>query len=203
MNILFATVFILSAAILLFISPDSFLTALLEASSKSATLCVSLLATYSVWLGLMQVWEDSGVSRAVSRLLKPAAKKLFKTDDEETLNAVAMNASVNLLGISGAATPYGIRAALLLDKSPQADHASAMLFVINATSIQLLPTSIIGIRTALKSVAPADIVLPTLITTAFSTLLGVLLVYALIPPKRAKRAAKNGAVFLERRGAGI
>lgn len=184
MNILFATVFILSAVILLFISPDTFLSALLDGSSKSATLCLSLLATYSVWLGLMQVWEDSGVSRAVSRLLKPVAKKLFKTDDEETLNALAMNASVNLLGISGAATPYGIRAAQLLDNSPNAEHSSAMLFVINATSIQVLPTSIIAIRTALRSVAPADIVLPTLFTSLFSTLLGVALVYLLVPIKK-------------------
>lgn len=184
MNILFATVFILSAVILLFISPDTFLSALLDGSSKSATLCLSLLATYSVWLGLMQVWEDSGVSRAVSRLLKPVAKKLFKTDDEETLNALAMNASVNLLGISGAATPYGIRAAQLLDNAPNAEHSSAMLFVINATSIQVLPTSIIAIRTALRSVAPADIVLPTLFTSLFSTLLGVALVYLLVPIKK-------------------
>ena len=184
MNILFVTVFILSAVILLFISPDTFLSALLDGSSKSATLCLSLLATYSVWLGLMQVWEDSGVSRAVSRLLKPVAKKLFKTDDEETLNALAMNASVNLLGISGAATPYGIRAAQLLDNSPNAEHSSAMLFVINATSIQVLPTSIIAIRTALRSVAPADIVLPTLFTSLFSTLLGVALVYLLVPIKK-------------------
>lgn len=197
MNILFATVFILSAVILLFISPDTFLSALLDGSSKSATLCLSLLATYSVWLGLMQVWEDSGVSRAVSRLLKPVAKKLFKTDDEETLNALAMNASVNLLGISGAATPYGIRAAQLLDNSPNAEHSSAMLFVINATSIQLLPTSIIAIRTALHSVAPADIVLPTLCTSLFSTLLGVVLVYLLVPTK------KRAPISLKIKGAGM
>ena len=184
MNILFATVFILSAVILLFISPDTFLSALLDGSSKSATLCLSLLATYSVWLGLMQVWEDSGVSRAVSRLLKPVAKKLFKTDDEESMNALAMNASVNLLCLSGAATPYGIRAAQLLDNSPNAEHSSAMLCVINATSIQVLPTSIIAIRTALRSVAPADIVLPTLFTSLFSTLLGVALVYLLVPIKK-------------------
>ena len=136
MNILFVTVFILSSIILLFISPDTFLSALLDGSSKSATLCLSLLATYSVWLGLMQVWEDSGVSRAVSRLLKPVAKKLFKTDDEETLNALAMNASVNLLGISGAATPYGIRAAQLLDRAPNAEH----YIKVKNEKIQLLGT---------------------------------------------------------------
>ena len=93
-----------------------------------------------------------------------------------------MNMSVNLLGISGAATPYGIKAAKLLDASPHAEYSSAMLFVINATSIQLIPTSIIGIRTALGSVAPADILLPTIFTTAFSTLFAVGLIFLLFTP---------------------
>ena len=207
MNLLFAFIFILSSVFLLFLSPDSFLPSLLGGASKSATLCVSLIATYSVWLGLMNVWKDSGVTDCVSKLVRPLTKKLFKTEDEETVSAISMNLSVNLLGISGAATPYGIQAARLLDKSEHAEYASAMFFVLNATSIQLIPTSIIGIRVALKSGAPADIVLPTLLTTAFSTLVGALLVRVFIPPKKAakQRAAKheNRRGFLQTRGAGL
>ncbi|MBQ7924213.1 MAG: hypothetical protein IJ329_02790 [Clostridia bacterium] len=186
MNILFTCVFLLSTLILLFISPENFLSALLDGASRSGSICISLLATYSVWLGLMKVWEDSGVSRGVSKLLKPLAKKLFKTDDMQTLDAISMNLSVNLLGISGAATPYGIKAAQLLDKSPHAEYASSMLFALNATSIQLIPTSIIGVRVAMQSAAPTDIVIPTLITTAFSTILAVVLTRLLIPPKKQR-----------------
>ena len=205
MNTLFALIFILADIILLFLSPENFLSALLDGASKSATLCLSLLSTYSVWLGLMKVWEASGVTRGVSRMVKPVAKKLFKTDDEEALDAVCMNLSVNLLGISGAATPYGIRAAQLLDKTEEAEYSSSMLFVLNATSIQLIPTSIIGIRVALNSAAPTDIILPTLITTVFSTLLGVVLTRLLIPPKAAKRKkrAHAGVKILKTKGAGI
>lgn len=188
MNILFTSVFILANFLLLVLNPDGFLPALLDGASKSATLCLSLIATYSVWLGLMEVWKQSGITKAVSRLLKPLTKKLFKTSDEETIDALCMNLSVNLLGISGAGTPYGIRSAQLLDKSENAEYASAMLFVVNATSIQLIPTSIIGIRVALGSLSPADIVIPTLITTAFSTIIGIILTRLLIPPVRKKRA---------------
>lgn len=198
MNPLFATVFILATAILLVLSPDTFLSTLLLGASKSASLCVSLLATYSVWLGLMRVWEDCGLSHGVSKILKPLARKLFKTDDKETLDSVCMNLSVNLLGISGAATPYGIRAAQLLDKSDEAEYASSMLFVLNATSIQLIPTSIIGVRVALGSTSPADILIPTLITTAFSTAIGVILTRLLIPPKRTKKVD----AFFQKQGAG-
>ncbi len=188
---------------MLFLAPENFLPTLLQGATKSASLCLSLVSTYAVWLGLMNVWKDSGVTGAVSRLMKPLAKKLFKTDDSETLHAVCMNMSVNLLGISGAATPYGIKAANLLDQSESAEYSSSMLFVINATSIQLIPTSIIGVRTALHSVSPADIILPTFFTTLFSTLLAVALVRLLIPPKprEVKRITATKKVLT--RGAGI
>ncbi len=188
---------------MLFLAPETFLPTLLQGATKSATLCFSLVSTYAVWLGLMNVWKDSGVTGAVSRLMQPLAKKLFKTEDVETLDAVCMNMSVNLLGISGAATPYGIKAAKLLDQSESAEYSSSMLFVINATSIQLIPTSIIGVRTALHSVAPADIILPTLITTAFSTLLAVVLVRLLIPPKTRKIKPIVATKKLLTKGAGI
>ena len=191
MNAIFSVIFILSAVILLFINPDAFLSTLLDGAAKSASLCVSLLATYSVWLGLMRIWEDSGVSRNFSKLLSPLCKKLFRTDDTKTLDAVCMNISVNLLGISGAATPYGVQAANLLNTSPYPDRALCMLFVLNATSLQLIPTSIIGVRTALGSSAPSDIVLPTLIATVFSTLLGALLVTLFVPLKQAPMYAMN------------
>jgi spore maturation protein A len=146
------------------------------------------VATYSVWLGLMRLWQDSGLSKKIAKFFRPIARRLFKTDDEETLENLCMNLSVNFLGISGAATPYGIAAARLLDKSEHADYASAMFFVLNATSLQLIPTSIIGIRVALHSAAPTDIILPTLFTTAFSTLFGALLTYIFMGEKKETTA---------------
>lgn len=199
MNALFSIIFLCCCVILLIIAPESFLPTLLDGASKSASLCASLLCTYAVWLGLMRVWEDSGLSAKLCKTLRPVAKKLFLCEDERTLDSVCMNLSVNLLGISGAATPYGVRSAQLLCSAPQPDYALSMLLVINATSIQLIPTSVIGVRVALGSVSPADIVLPTLITTAFSTLLGIAVVRAVFLQKdRGRYALKRKS-----KGAGI
>ena len=175
MNILFGVIFLISTGALLFLNPDSFLQTMLDGASKSATTCVALLSSYAVWLGLMRVWEDSGVANGISKFLKPITRKLLKTEDEGALNAACMNMSVNLLGISGAATPYGIQTAQLLDKTPNAEYSSAMFFVLNATSLQIFPSSMIAVRVALHSANPNDIILPTLLATAFSTILGVLL----------------------------
>ena len=190
MNAIFTVVFFISTLLLLCTSPDLFLSALLDGAGKGASICVSLVATYSIWLGLMRVWEDSGVAQSISRITKPLARKLFKTEDDETLQALSMNLSVNLLGISGAATPYGIRAAKLLDKTDNAEYASAMLFVLNATSLQLIPTSIIGVRVAMHSASPNYVVIPTLLATLLSTLLGVFLTRLFIPPHKVNKPEK-------------
>ena len=202
MNTLFTVIFLVSTFFMLCCSPQTFLSALLDGAQKSATVCVSLLSSYVVWLGLMQVWEDSGLTGALSKRLKPLAKKIFKTDDNETLNAVCMNLSVNLLGISGAGTAYGIKAAKLLDRSPEAEYSSSLFFVLNATSIQLFPTSLIAMRISMQSATPNDVVLPILLTSLFSTLLGVLLTQIFI-----RKNACSGFSFKpkkkETRGAGV
>jgi spore maturation protein A len=184
MNILFALLVSICGAVLLLRAPDLFFATLLDGASKAATTCLALLASYAVWMGLIQVWQDCGIARKVARLVKPAAKRLLKTEDEEALTAVSMNLSVNLLGISGAATPYGIQAANLLDKTENAEFASAMFFVLNATSLQLLPASMVAVRTSFGSANPADIILPTLLTTLFSTLVGIILTFAFLRPKK-------------------
>ena len=166
MNAIFLFLFIVCGSAVLFTDPELFLTTVLEGASSAASLCIALLASYAVWLGLMQVWEESGLTRRVSRLVKPLAKKLF----HKRFHA----------GIGSAATPYGIEAVKLLDKSPRAEYASCMFFALNATSIQLIPTSVVGVRAALGSGAPTDIILPTILTTALTTLLACTLVWLFI-----------------------
>lgn len=206
MNVLFCVVVVLSVCIFMIQDPQIFLSSMLDGASKSAVLCFSLIATYAVWLGLMRVWQDSGLTNVISKRIRPLTRKLLKTNDLQTLDCLTMNLTVNLLGISGAATPYGIQGAKLLDKTENAEYSSAMFFVLNATSLQVIPTSVIGVRTALKSAAPADIVLPTILTSAFSTLLAALLVFLLIRKNTAVVMQKNSG-FLRKtakiKGAGM
>ncbi len=199
MNLLFFVIFLLSTLLLLCTAPDNFVGALLSGAGKGAATCVSLVASYALWMGLMQIWQDSGVTRGVSKLVKPLAKRLFRTDDEAALAAVSMNLSVNLLGIAGASTAYGIKAAKLLDKTENAEYASAMLFVLNAASLQLLPTSAIAARFAMQSVNPYDILPPCFLASLFSVALSVALTKLFFAPHRAPVSERIG----KRREAGI
>lgn len=199
MNTIFALLFAVCTFLLLCTSPETFLTSMLDGGGRAATLCVSFIATYSVWMGLMKVWEDSGVAKGASKLLKPLARWLLKTNDEEALSAACMSFSVNMLGISGAATPYGVKTAQLLDRTENAEYASAMFFVLNATSLQLIPTSMVAVRASLGSANPTDIILPTLLATVFSTVLGVALTMLFLRPKKAEKAWKTRADFIPKK----
>ena len=202
MNILFTILFLLCLFLLLCTAPELFLSSLLEGAGKGASICISLIATYSVWMGLIQLWEDCGIARAVSKRLKPFLKWLFKTEDEEALQSISMNVSVNLLGLSGASTPYGIQAISLLDKTENAEYASALLFVLNATSLQLFPTSLLAVRVAMHSVSPYDIVFPILLASLFSSAVGFFLTKTFIRPTKTLPLMKR-SVLCESKGAGL
>ena len=186
MNAIFFFLFFLGGTAVLFTDAELFLSTVLEGAGASASLCVSLLASYAVWLGLMQVWQESGVTKKLSNTLSPLLSRLFKTQNEATVSAISMNLATNMLGIGSASTPYGIEAVKGLASSPQAEYATSLFFVINATSIQLIPTAVVGLRSALGSGSPADIILPTLLVSSLSTLLACALVRIFIPPKRKR-----------------
>ncbi len=174
MNAIFAGVFAAATVLFLFLDPDGFLPAMLSGGEKAALLCLDLLAVYCVWLGFFKVLEKSGLAEKISRLFSPLAKKLFRTDDSEAIYCAGSNLSANMLGLPGAPTPLGIKATRrFLDTGNE--RAADLLFVLNATSLQLLPTTVIALRIAEGSAAPMDVFLPTLLSTLVSTLAGVLL----------------------------
>lgn len=185
MNVIFTVVFIASLLIMTITAPDKLLSSLLGGAERSAKTALTLFCIYAVWMGLSRLAEKSGLSRGAARALKPLSKKLFKTDNQAALENLAMNMSCNLLGIGGAATPFAVKAIGELEKDKN-DWAQKLLFIINATSIQLIPSTVIALRAGAGSGAAFDIFLPSLICTAFSTVFAVC-AYALITKLTAKR----------------
>ena len=114
-------------------------------------------------------------------------KKLFKVQNTEQIKYISYNISANILGLGNASTPSGINAIKSMEKDlPKTKFAMLMLVVVNSTSIQLLPTTVIGIRASAGSVSPSDIILPSLFGSIISTLVGVLLLFVYKKIKREK-----------------
>ena len=169
---------LLGTAALLVVNPSATFSSMLDASANAVELCISLCAIYAVWLGILEILDKSGLSDKLAKLLRPVIRKLFKNSDEKIHKFIAVNISANMLGLGNAATPYGIKAMNALDdKSGVATQSMIMLMVLNATSIQLIPSTTIGLRIAAGSNSPSDIILPTLIATFVACFTGILSVF--------------------------
>ncbi len=180
-----------SILVLLITNPSAVLSEMLGASANALELCIELCAVYAVWLGIMELVDASGLSEKLAKLLRPLIKKIFKVDNAETQKIIALNVSANMLGLGNASTPMGIKAMQKLDDgSGKANFAMIMLVVLNATSIQLLPTTVIGLRASAGSENPSDIIIPTLIATFCTTVLGIFLVHFIDKILRKRRAKK-------------
>lgn len=177
MNKIWLLMMLASLIVLLYVDPGATLSTMIDASTSALTLCIELCAVYAVWLGLLEIVDATGLGQKLAKLLRPLIKKLFRVDNEEIEKMIALNMSANILGLGNAATPMGIKAMKSLDDgSGVATFSMIMLVVVNATSIQLLPSTVIGLRANAGSENPADIILPTILATVVTVSIGITLV---------------------------
>ena len=154
--------------------------AIVNSSGNTVTFIIELTGIMCFWCGVMKVAENSGLTEKISKVLKPILKLIFKeaAKDEKTLGAIVMNLTANMMGLSNAATPFGIKAMEAMDElnkdKETASNDMALFLVLNATCIQLVPSTIISIRAACNSTNPGIIILPTLVSTATAAIVGVL-----------------------------
>ena len=164
-----------SLGLMIFTNPSGAVNALITGAHGAVELSLNLLALYAFWLGFFALIEKLGLSRVLERLLRPVIVRLFPSSDAETRKFITMNVSANLLGLGNAATPMAISAIKLMDDgSGRASVDMIMLTVISATSLQILPTTVIGMRATAGSVNPADFLFPSLVATVLSTVIGII-----------------------------
>jgi len=151
--------------------------AALEGASAAVELCVAMAGILCLWTGVMEVMDQCGLSAALARLFRPLLRRLLPeaSRDSETLAAISANLSANLLGLGNAATPLGIRAARRMARGcgGTASHELCLLVVLNSASIQLLPTTVAGVRSALGCVDPFDILPAVWLASLLSVLTGL------------------------------
>ena len=181
-----------SICTLLFTDPSAAVTAMIKGSHDAVSLAMELVALYAFWLGFFAVLEKTGISNKLARILRPVVRFLFPGINGDTEKFITMNMSANILGLGNASTPMAIRAIGGMDDdgSGKAGINMIMLVVISSTSLQLLPSTVIGMRASHGSANPADFLIPCMIATVVSTLLGITMV-KLLWAVRKKRAAKK------------
>lgn len=150
-------------------------------AKRAFELALSLGGIMTLWLGIMQIAEDAGLVRDIGRASKPLLEKLFPSipKDHPAMGAITLNLAANFLGLSNAATPFGLKAMEELQSiNPKKDIASddmCMFLAINTSSVQLIPTTAISLMTLAGSVDPTAIISSSILATSISTLTAIVL----------------------------
>ena len=152
--------------------------AALEGAGAAVQLCISLAGILCLWSGFMEILKRTGLEAHLARLLRPVLRRLLPRAcrDGETMAAVSGNLSANLLGLGNAATPLGIRAArrMSLGAEGTASDELCRLVVLNTASVQLLPTTVAGVRAACGAETPFDILPAVWLRSILSVSVGLL-----------------------------
>lgn len=170
MNIVFFVILISSIFLITKQNPQNVMGVMLTGISSSVELCLKLFGIYAIWLSILKILEKSRLDKGLAKLLKKPIGFLFSGESAEAYNYLSLNISANILGMGGAATPTGIKSM----ETMRLKKNKIMLVVLNATSIQLIPTTIVAMRATFGSVS--DIILPSLIATIFTSVISIFLV---------------------------
>lgn len=158
---------------------------LFDSSKTGFELAIGLTGVMSLWLGLMRIAEQAGVTQGIAWAVGPLFRRLFPAipDGHPASGAIVMNRSANMLGLDNAATPLGLKAMKELQGlNPDPERASnemILFMVMNASSVTLIPISILTFRAQLGAKNPADVFIPILIATYIADVSGLLIVAAI------------------------
>lgn len=180
----FLIAFVMAAVRLVLTGDSGVFQAIVDSTFDSARngfeISVGLTGVLSLWLGIMRIGEKSGAVNRLSRLLSPVLRRLFPAlpADDPAYGSIFMNISANILGLDNAATPMGLKAMERMQElNVRKDTASdpmIMFLVLNTSGLTLIPVTIMVYRAQMGAAQPADVFLPILIATFFSTMAGLI-----------------------------
>lgn len=181
-NIIWFLMISIGILVSFFYNPADFSKIIADSAESSVKLCIGLLGIMGIWSGVMKLCDKSGLVEIFYKLLSFPMKLLFpklEVKNKKALYNIVMNISSNMLGLSNAATPFGIKAMEELQtinsKKDTASDYMITFIIINSTCIQLIPATVISIRGSLGSQNPSSIILPTLVTSTVTLIIGLIL----------------------------
>ena len=156
-------------------------TAAVTSAKTAVEISIGLVGVMALWLGIMRIAEKAGLISVVARAVAPVLRLLFPEvpRDHPAMGAIILNIAANVLGLSNAATPFGIKAMEELQTLNRAkavaSNAMVMFLALNTASVQLIPTTAIAILVAAGAKKPTVIIGTTLAATSIGTIAAILI----------------------------
>lgn len=188
----------IALAVLTVVDPQSVLPVCVNSGAQALTTALGLCGVYCLWMGILEIADKCKLVEKLAKCLAPLNKFLYGKVSQVASEYISLNFASNLLGVGNAATPSAIAAIKETEREEKLSRVGAMLFVVNATGVQLVPTTVIGLRASLGSANAADILLPNFLSTALTSVLGVALVFLFYGKSRTRAAIGQKATSKKR-----
>ncbi len=152
-----------------------------DSISRAVSLCISLLGMMSFWSGVINVLNAAGAIKFVSKILKPFMKFVYgrRCTDSKTLDYLSASVAANFLGLGNAALPLGINAVKSIQTNSKmkdkASDESIMFAVLNTVPFQLIPSTLIALRSKYGCINPYDVVPYIWLSSAIITVFAILI----------------------------
>lgn len=154
--------------------------AVLSSAKEGVALCITLFGAMALWSGLMEIAKEAGIVASITRKMRPLIRFLFPDipEDHSALGHIAAAFAANMLGLGNAATVYGLEVMKSLEKLEEertsvprgtASNEMCSFLILNISSLQLIPITVIAYRGQYGSVNPSAVVGPGIVATAVST----------------------------------
>ncbi|MBY2478217.1 spore maturation protein [Clostridioides difficile] len=153
---------------------------ILSETSKGIEFAISLAGIMALWMGVMNIAKESGLIEKIGQKLNPIMRRLFPSipKGHKAMSYIVMNIALNMLGAGNGATAFGLKAMselqTLNNKKDTATNDMIMFMVINISSIQIIPFTIIKLRMDMGAQNPSEIIFTTLFATIISTVIAII-----------------------------
>lgn len=154
---------------------------IIEYPNEIFNIFLSMLPLMVIWSGIMNITKDAGLLKKISRLMRPVFKVIFPEipENHESLDYIASNLTINMLGIHNASTPFGLKAMKSLSElnknKDEASRSMITFLVLNTSGVTIIATDIIAIRSMYGSINPSEILMVTILGTVITTIVALIL----------------------------
>ena len=162
----------------------------LDSAGEAVQLCITMMGIMALWVGLMEIAKNSGLIASMTKGIQPFISFLFPRipGNHAAREYISTNIIANILGLGWACTPAGLKAMEELQKLNEeecrrtgkppvtASNEMCTFLIMNISSLQLIPVSIIAYRSQYGSVNPTAVIVPGIIATLTSTLVAIIFV---------------------------
>ncbi len=153
---------------------------LLNATQRAVQVSIGLIGIMAFWLGIAKIAQKSGLINLISKLISPILKLIFNElpKNSPAFSNIALNITANALGLSNAATPFGIKAMKDIkkeeNKNDVATNSMCIFLAMNTAGFQIVPATVLAILIAAGAKNPTGIIIPTFIVTLSSFIFAII-----------------------------